>query len=97
MGLAFGPTTWILSHRALKRMPHDGRNLRFITQMVMILGILATLTLFVVGLLFLMGVGVFIDPLIVGLVAITLIIAIIVTPIAFAIRGNYPKSSNSVF
>lgn len=89
IGLAFGPSTWILSQRALKRMPYDGRNLRFITQLVMILGILATLLLVVLGVLFFFGV--FLDPLIAGLIALALILAIILTPIAFAIRGNYPK------
>jgi L-asparagine transporter-like permease len=87
VGLAFGPITLILSHLALTKMPKDGRNARFITQMVLILGILATLGLLVV--LFLLLGGFITDYVFFALAIITIILAIIIAIIAFSIRMNY--------
>jgi hypothetical protein len=68
-------------------MPKDGRNVRFITQMVLILGILATIGLLV--LLYLFLAGLIMDYVLAILASITLLLAILITIIGFAIKMNY--------
>jgi hypothetical protein len=68
-------------------MPKDGRNVRFITQMVLILGILAPIGLLV--LLYLFLAGLIMDYVLAILASITLLLAILITIIGFAIKMNY--------
>lgn len=68
-------------------MPKDGRILRFITQMVLVLGILASMALLVV--LYLLLAGIMVDYVFITISAITLIMALILTIIAFATKMNY--------
>lgn len=87
LGLAFGPLILIFAQTALQRMPKYGRILRFITQMVLVLGILASMALLVV--LYLLLAGIMVDYVFIIISAITLIMALILTIIAFATKMNY--------
>ncbi len=87
LGLAFGPLILIFAQTALQRMPKDGRILRFITQMVLVLGILASMALLVV--LYLLLAGIMVDYVFIIISAITLIMALVLTIIAFATKMNY--------